>query len=62
MKHENHIQLKAKLDELAKKKNTLHSLFELPDPLQIAKIHNDEFIALLCALFAYGNAKNIVYF
>ncbi|RQD66606.1 TIGR02757 family protein [Campylobacter hepaticus] len=62
MKHENHIQLKAKLDELAKKKNTLHSLFELPDPLQIAKIHNDEFIALLCALFAYGNAKNIVHF
>ncbi|EAK1329166.1 TIGR02757 family protein, partial [Campylobacter jejuni] len=54
----NFIHLKAKLDFLANQKNTNHSLFETPDPLQIAKIHNDEFIALICALFAYGNAKN----
>lgn len=58
----NFIPLKAKLDFLAYQKNTLVSLFETPDPLQVAKIHNDEFIALLCALFAYGNAKNIVHF
>ncbi|EAH6126787.1 TIGR02757 family protein [Campylobacter jejuni] len=58
----NFIQLKAKLDFLANQKNTNHSLFETPDPLQIAKIHNNEFIALICALFAYGNAKNIVNF
>ncbi|EHK1752357.1 TIGR02757 family protein [Campylobacter jejuni] len=58
----NFIHLKAKLDFLANQKNTDHSLFETPDPLQIAKIHNDEFIALICALFAYGNAKNIVNF
>ncbi len=58
----NFIHLKAKLDFLANQKNTNHSLFETPDPLQIAKIHNDEFIALICALFAYGNAKNIVNF
>ncbi|MBM0637469.1 TIGR02757 family protein [Campylobacter sp. VicNov18] len=55
-------QLKAKLDLLANKKNTMHALFQAPDPLQIAKIYNDEFIALLCALFAYGNAKNILNF
>ena len=58
----NFIHLKAKLDFLANQKNTNHSLFETPDPLQIAKIHNDEFTALICALFAYGNAKNIVNF
>ena len=33
-----------------------------PDPLLIAKQHNDESIALICALFAYGNAKLIVTF
>ena len=33
-----------------------------PDPLLIAKQHNDESIALICALFAYGNAKLIVNF
>ncbi|HEG0857604.1 TPA: TIGR02757 family protein, partial [Campylobacter jejuni] len=47
----NFIHLKAKLDFLANQKNTNHSLFETPDPLQIAKIHNDEFTALICALF-----------
>lgn len=54
--------LKAKLDALVKLKNTDKALFENPDPLQVAKIYKDEFIALLCALFAYGNAKNIVNF
>lgn len=44
------------------KQNTTKALFEAPDPLQVAKKHKDEFIALLCALFAYGNAKNIVNF
>lgn len=33
-----------------------------PDPLLIAKEHHDETIALICALFAYGNAKLIVKF
>jgi len=33
-----------------------------PDPLMVAKKHNDEYIALICALFAYGNAKLIVKF
>jgi uncharacterized protein (TIGR02757 family) len=35
---------------------------EKPDPLLIASAHNDESIALICALFAYGNAKLIVKF
>ena len=54
--------LKERLDILASEKNTDKALFDAPDPLQIAKKHNDEFIALLCALFAYGNAKNILKF
>ncbi|ECQ1389965.1 TIGR02757 family protein [Campylobacter coli] len=58
----NFTPLKNKLDSLVKEKNTNKALFESPDPLQVAKFHNDEFIALLCALFAYGNAKNIVNF
>ena len=33
-----------------------------PDPLLIASQHNDETIALICALFAYGNAGLIVKF
>ncbi|TEY03958.1 TIGR02757 family protein [Campylobacter sp. US33a] len=59
---QNFNQLKKELDRLANEKNTIQALFDAPDPLQIAKRHNDEFIALICALFAYGNAKNIVNF
>ncbi|MEA1879097.1 MAG: TIGR02757 family protein [Campylobacterota bacterium] len=33
-----------------------------PDPLLIASKYNDETIALICALFAYGNANLIVKF
>jgi len=33
-----------------------------PDPLLIATQYNDETIALVCALFAYGNARLIVKF
>lgn len=33
-----------------------------PDPLIIAKKYNDEYISLICALFAYGNASQIVKF
>ncbi|MEA1914919.1 MAG: TIGR02757 family protein [Campylobacterota bacterium] len=36
--------------------------FDKPDPLLIAKKHNDEYIALICALFSYGNASLIVKF
>ncbi|AKJ53183.1 hypothetical protein CD56_01950 [Campylobacter lari] len=56
------MQIKALLDEAILSKNTQKELFSHPDPLQIASIYKDETIALLCALFAYGNAKNIVNF
>lgn len=56
------MNLKAKLESLVREKNTLNALFTAPDPLQVAKIHNDEFVSLLCALFAYGNAQNILNF
>lgn len=56
------MNLKAKLDGLVREKNTQKGLFSAPDPLQIAKIYNCEFVCLLCALFAYGNAGNIVNF
>lgn len=54
--------MKALLDSLSADKNNIQALYEEADPLQIAKIYNDEFIALLCALFAYGNARNILNF
>lgn len=54
--------LKAKLDSLILEKNTQKALFAAPDPLQIATLYKDEFVCLICALFAYGNAKNILAF
>lgn len=54
-------KLKERLDEEVAKRNNLSELtLDTPDPLMIAKRHNDETIALICALFAYGNAKQIV--
>ncbi len=35
---------------------------EKPDPLLVAQKYHDETIALICALFAYGNAGQIVKF
>ncbi|MCR6582630.1 TIGR02757 family protein [Campylobacter insulaenigrae] len=56
------MNLKALLNDFASRKNTQKELFSYPDPLQIASVYKDETIALICALFAYGNAKNIVNF
>ena len=55
-------QIKSLLDEQLLQKNTLENLYDYPDPLQIARQHKDPAIALICALFAYGNAKCIVKF
>jgi uncharacterized protein (TIGR02757 family) len=56
-------KLKKRLDAEVAKRNTIEELsIATPDPLMIAKPHNDETIALICALFAYGNAKQIVKF
>ena len=54
-------KLKERLDAEVIKRNDLSELSsDTPDPLMVAKPHNDETIALICALFAYGNAKQIV--
>lgn len=54
--------LKQILDAHVLGKNTNTGLFEYPDPLQIATSLKEPFGALVCALFAYGNAKLIVKF
>ncbi len=49
-------------DELKKRERDDELSFERPDPLLIAKKYKDEYISLICALFAYGNAHQIVKF
>lgn len=53
--------IKALLDKEVCARNTLCELsYDKPDPLFIARQQHDEYAILLCALFAYGNAKLIV--
>ncbi|MEA3498808.1 MAG: TIGR02757 family protein [Campylobacterota bacterium] len=55
------MNIKKLLDEEVNKRDSLEELsFDKPDPLIIAKRYNDEYISLICALFAYGNAGQIV--
>ena len=59
--------MKPEIAELLKKEAKQRDNFdelnlEQPDPLMIAKKYSDEYVALVCALFAYGNAKLIVKF
>lgn len=55
--------IKQLLDKEVKKRDNINELTEnTPDPLMIAKKNNDEYIALICALFSYGNANQIVKF
>jgi len=55
--------LKYKLDLEVQNRNSNKELtFDKPDPIMIAKEYNDEYISLICALFAYGNAHQIVKF
>ncbi|MFW5606835.1 MAG: TIGR02757 family protein [Campylobacter hyointestinalis] len=58
----NNSYLKDILDAQLASKNTIANLYSQADPLQIASKFKDPFIALICALFAYGNAKMIVKF
>lgn len=60
----NYDQIKAFLDKEVQKRNNTFELSQnaSADPVQIASIYKDEFISLICALFAYGNAKQIVKF
>ncbi len=56
-------EVKTLLDAEVSKRNTLTELsLAKPDPLLIASQYKDESIALVCALFAYGNAGQIVKF
>ena len=50
---DNEIRKRDRFDELIPKR---------PDPLMVAKKYNNEYISLICALFAYGNAHQIVKF
>lgn len=56
-------KIKQMLDNEVKNRNKNSELsYDRPDPLLIATRYKDETIALICALFAYGNAKLIVKF
>ena len=48
--------------EVNARDNSSELSYDKPDPLLIARRYRDESIALICALFAYGNAKQIVKF
>ena len=55
------MDIKQKLDELIK--NNIYEVNEEKlDPIIIAKKYNNEYIALIAALFAYGNVKAIIKF
>lgn len=57
------MKVKELLDNEVKNRNCEGELcFEKPDPLFVAKRYNDEYISLICALFAYGNAGQIIKF
>ena len=49
-------------EESLKRNNVQELTFERPDPLMIASRYNDDFSALICALFAYGNVQAIIKF
>ena len=57
------IDIKQQLDIEVNRRDSLYELSnEKPDPLMVASRYKDETISLICALFAYGNAKLIVKF
>lgn len=55
--------IKKRLDEEVAKRNQLGEVSEEKlDPILVAYRYNDSTISLICALFAYGNVKQIVKF
>lgn len=57
------VEVKTLLDKEVKARNNSSELsYEKPDPLFVASLYKDESIALICALFGYGNAGLIVKF
>ncbi|MDD2357282.1 MAG: TIGR02757 family protein [Thiovulaceae bacterium] len=56
-------EIKKRLDtEVLKRNNVDEISLEKLDPIMVAYRHNDETISLICALFSYGNVKQIVKF
>ncbi|MEA3492399.1 MAG: TIGR02757 family protein [Campylobacterota bacterium] len=56
-------RLKVMLDREVEERNDRDELsYEKPDPLLVASRYQEESIALICALFGYGNARQIVKF
>ncbi len=57
------MNLKKKLDDEVKFRNSYNEVNEnKPDPILIAREYKDEYISLICALFAYGKVSLIVKF
>jgi len=57
------VDIKKRLDTEVEKRNSLTEVSEDKlDPILVAKRYNDSTISLICALFAYGNVKQIVKF
>ncbi len=53
--------IQKRLDREVKNRNSLDEVSETtPDPILIAKKYQDEYISLICALFAYGKVQNII--
>jgi uncharacterized protein (TIGR02757 family) len=56
-------KIKKLLNDEVSSRNKHHELsYDKPDPLLVASRYKDEYIILLCALFAYGKASLIVKF
>jgi len=56
-------KLKERLDaEILKRNSSSEVSLENLDPILVAKRHKDSTISLICALFSYGNVKQIVKF
>ncbi len=49
-------------NELQYRNSKAELSYEKPDPLLVASRYQDEYVALICALFGYGNAGQIVKF
>jgi len=55
--------VKERLDKEVAFRNHLNEVSEeKPDPILIAKHYQDEYISLVCALFAYGKVESIIKF
>jgi len=55
--------IKKRLDaEVAKRNNSDELHHTRPDPIIPARVHKDEYVSLICAMFGYGRADAIVKF